>query len=69
MPKQTADTVALILAIVVAVVTLLTALTLAYTKIVHPEINGDQAFDAMGRIISVLVGALVGYMAGRRVDS
>jgi hypothetical protein len=54
---------------VVAVVTLLTALTLAYTKIVHPEINGDQAFDAMGRIISVLVGALVGYMAGRRVDS
>lgn len=65
MPRQTADVIALILAIVVAVVVLLTAVALLYIEVTHPDQDTGKAADAIGRIISVLVAALVGYMAGR----
>lgn len=67
MPRQTADIVALILALVVAVVTVLTAVVLLYLAVTSPEQDMAGAADAVGRIVGVLVGALVGYMAGRRV--
>jgi hypothetical protein len=68
MPKATADLVALILAAVVAIVVTLTAITLLWLAATGQERDVSNAADAIGRIISVLVGALVGYMAGRKVN-
>ncbi len=63
MPRQTADLIALILAVVVAIVIVLTTVVLLWLSI-----NGQQASlaaDAISRFISVIIAALVGYMAGR----
>lgn len=68
MPRQTADLIALILAVVVAVVVLATAVTLLYLKVTRPAQDTGMAADSIGRLVSVLVGALLGYMGGRRVD-
>ena len=67
-PRQTADLIALILSIVVAVVTVLTAITLLYIEVTHPDQDTGSAAEAISRILSVLIAALVGYMAGRRVN-
>lgn len=68
MPKQTADWIALLLAGVVAIVVILTSLFLLYVQLVHPGQDTEYAAEQISRIISVLVAALVGYMAGRRVN-
>jgi uncharacterized protein (DUF3084 family) len=68
MPRQTADLVALILAGVVAIVVVLTTLALLYVQIINPRQDIAAAGDFVSRIISVLVAALVGYMAGRRIN-
>jgi len=67
-PRQTADLVALILAIVVALVVILTAVVLLYIALTQPGRDMADVADAIGRIVAVLVGALVGYMAGRRTN-
>lgn len=69
MPKQTPDLVALILACIVAAVTLLTALTLLFVSVVRPEQDVSRAAEAIGNILGVLIAALVGYLAGRRVSN
>ena len=68
MPRQTADLVALILTLVVAVVVIVTAFALIYLELTGKGGNNLRASEAVSRIISVLIAALVGYMAGRRVD-
>ena len=68
MPRQTADLVALILAIVVAIVVIFTAVATLYVVVTNPTQDVSRAADAIGRITSVIVAALVGYMAGRRID-
>jgi protein-S-isoprenylcysteine O-methyltransferase Ste14 len=68
MPRQTADTVALILAVVVAIVVLATAFALLYLELTGNGGGNLRASEAIGRIISVLIAALVGYMAGRRIN-
>lgn len=68
MPRQTADLVALILAGVVALTVLGTAVVLLYVEIRSPDQDTSGAAEAISRIISVLVAALVGFMAGRRVN-
>ena len=67
MPRQTADLVALILVIVVAIVVVVTALTLLYIEITNPRQNTSGAGEFVSRVVSVMIAALVGYMAGRRV--
>jgi hypothetical protein len=67
-PQQTADVIALILTGVVAVVVLLTAVGVIWIEITQPRGEIDQAVDAIGRILAALVAALVGYMAGRKVN-
>jgi uncharacterized membrane protein len=69
MKRTPADTVALILAVVVALVTITTALTLLYISITNPDQDIGRAAEAIGRIISVMIAALVGYMAGRRITN
>lgn len=68
MPRQTADLVALILAVVVAVTVVLTVFVIGWVTINQPDQDLSDAADAIGRIVGVLVAALVGYMAGRRVN-
>jgi hypothetical protein len=67
-PRQTADIVALILAVVVAIVTVATALAVLYIRITHPEQDVVPAAEAIGRIVGVIVAVLAGFLAGRQVD-
>lgn len=68
MVGNTADLVALILAAVVAVVIVLTTIALLYLAVTGSDQDMSQASDAISRFISVIIAALVGYMAGRRVN-
>ena len=68
MPRQTADVIALILACVVAIVIVLTTLTLLYLSVTGSIASTGFAADAISRFVSVIIAALVGYMAGRRVE-
>lgn len=68
MPRQTADLIALILAMIVAVVVVGTALTLLWIEVFHPDQSTEVAGDFVSRVVGTLVAALVGYMAGRRIN-
>ena len=59
------DTVALILTVTVAVVVIGTAAVVLILEVLRPQQGHAAATEAIGRIVSVLVAALVGYMAGR----
>jgi hypothetical protein len=66
--RQTADLVALILASVVAVAVVGTVLVILWNELTVPEYDAGDAADGISKIISTLIGALVGYMAGRKVN-
>jgi hypothetical protein len=51
----------------VAIVNVATTLTLLYLAVVGSDADVSLASDAISRFISVIIAALVGYMAGRRV--
>ena len=59
------DQVALILTLTVAVVVIGTAMVVLILEVLRPQQDHAAATEAIGRIVSVLVAALVGYMAGR----
>lgn len=65
MPRRTDDQVALLLTVSVCIVVIATSLATLYVTITQPEQDVTRAADAVGRIVSVIVAALVGYMAGR----
>ena len=67
--RNTANTVALILAVVVAVVVLLTTVGLLWLQITRPGTDTAYAAEQISRIVGVLVAALVGSMAGRRYSN
>lgn len=66
--RQTADLVALMLAGIVAVAVIGTVLVILWNELTIPGYDASAAADGIGKIVSTLVGALVGYMAGRRVN-
>jgi len=68
MPHQTADLIALILAVVVAVVIISTTIALLYLSVTGSDASVAYAADAISRFVSVIIAALVGYMAGRRLN-
>jgi len=68
MPRQTADVVALILAGVVAFVIVITTVALLYMALIGEASRYSTAADAISRFISVIIAALVGYMAGRKIN-
>jgi hypothetical protein len=68
MPRQTPDLVALILTLVVAIVVVATVLAMIYILLTNPTQDISRAADAIGRIVSVIIAAVVGYLAGRRVN-
>lgn len=65
MPRQTADLIALLLAATVSLIILATSFVLLYLEVVHPDQDTAQAGETIARIVSVIIAALVGYMAGR----
>ena len=69
MPRRTSDVIALMLTFAVVVVVIGTAAAILYISITHPEQDSTRAADAVGRILGVLVGAIVGYMAGRQIKN
>lgn len=68
MPRQTADTIALILTVTVAIVVVATTVAVLFVSVTHPEQDTARAADAVGRIISVVVAVIAGYLAGRRIN-
>jgi hypothetical protein len=64
--RPTADLIALALTAVVVVVVLMTTAAILYIRLTHPEQDVVSAADAIGRIISVIVALLAGFIAGRR---
>lgn len=68
MRRTTADTVALILASTVAIVVIATTLALLYLRLTQPSVDPTPAAMSIGRLVEVMVAALIGYMAGRRVN-
>ena len=67
-PQNTADLVALILAVIVAITVVGTAIVLLYVELRSPDQDTSAAADFVSRVVSVLVAALVGFMAGRRIN-
>lgn len=65
MPRQTADLIALLLAATVSLIILATSFVLLYLEVVNPDQDTAQAGETIARIVSVIIAALVGYMAGR----
>lgn len=65
MPKQTADLIAIIFALVVAFAVVTTTAALLWIKLTRPAQDTLYAAEVVSRFVSVLVAALVGYMAGR----
>lgn len=68
MPRRTVDLIALILVLIVAAVVIPTVLVALYISLTNPTQDVSRVADALGRIISVIIAALVGYMAGRRLN-
>lgn len=68
MPRQTPDLVALILASTVAIVVISTTLALLYLRLTQPDADATPAAMSIGRLVEVIVAALIGYLAGRRVN-
>jgi small neutral amino acid transporter SnatA (MarC family) len=69
MPRQTSDLVALILAVVVAFVIIATTIVLLWLALTGQRSAMGTAADAISRFVSVIIAALVGYMAGRQVNT
>ncbi len=65
MPRETADTIALVLVVVVAIVIVATTAALLYIAITGSDQDTGFAADAISRFVSVIIAALVGYMAGK----
>lgn len=68
MKRSTADIIALILAVLVAVVVLMATAASLWIAINYPTDRVLVALDAVSKLINVLVGALIGFMAGRRLN-
>lgn len=68
MPHRTADVIALMLASAVFIVVVSTTLALLYVRLTDPTADPTEAATTIGRLVEVIVAALIGYMAGRRIN-
>lgn len=68
MQRQTADLIAIILAVIVAIVVISTTAVVLWNVLTNPEYDPSPAADAIGKIVGILVVALTAYMAGRRIN-
>lgn len=58
----------IILAFTIGTILLLSVVLIGVLEIVHPDLDTDAAISAVQSTVTVLVGAVVGYLAGKRSD-
>lgn len=64
--RSTADMVILILASAVAVILVLSVVLVGIVELAHPDQDPGSAAAAVTSMATVLMGVVVGYVAGRR---
>lgn len=63
--RATADVVVIILAVLIGLSILLSGAAVFVLEILHPEYDTSVAVETSGELMAVIVGAVVGYIAGR----
>jgi len=63
--RPTADIVLLILTLVIALSILFTGLGIFILAALHPEYDLSAAFNQFGNVIGLMIGAILGYLAGK----
>lgn len=64
--RGTADVVVIILAVMVGATVLLSGAAVFVLEVVHPGYDSSVLVQTSGEIMAVIVGAVVGYIAGNR---
>lgn len=67
--RPVAELILLLLAVVVSLCVLLAGGGIFVTAVVYPDRDLTGPVAGLGAILSVLLGTVVGYLAGRRGDS
>lgn len=63
--RSTIDLVVILMTSMVGVVLLLSVVGVLILKITHPELDTSKAGEAVGGVVTTIVGALVGFIGGR----
>lgn len=68
--RSTIEIMVLLLTLTVCISLMAMGVTLTVIEIVSPETDTAPAFDALGNVLSMIIGSLLGLLAGRssRVD-
>jgi P pilus assembly chaperone PapD len=64
--RTTGEIVILMLAFVVVVTILMATVTVAVIEIVYPDQNTDETVRMINDTTNVILGAVIGYVAGRK---
>lgn len=59
------ELIIIVLTIGLVVTLVLAVILLGVSKLLHPELDTGSAVATVGQLINVLVGVVVGYLAGR----
>lgn len=65
--RPTPDLVVMFLAGVVGLIMLITTLAVIFIAIYQPTVDDSKVIQRIGTLVSNLIGAIIGYMAGRSV--
>ena len=63
--RPTPDVVLLILTLVVALSVLLIGAGIFVLAALHPEYDISEAFSSLGQVIGLMIGSVLGYLAGK----
>ena len=64
--RPASDTVVLILAVGISATLMIAAAGIVMVTLLQPERDLTATIDAMSRLLTVIVGVIVGYLAGLR---
>lgn len=64
--RPTSDIVVLILATIIGITVLLAGLGIVLVELIRPEVDTSESVAAFSDVVSAIVGAVVGYLAGKR---
>jgi len=65
MERSTAEIVILLISSVVVVILILATVGVLLVELIHPDRDTDAVLSMLFDIVKVLVGAIIGYAAGR----
>lgn len=63
--RPTPDIILLIVTLLVATAILMAGVGIFVIAIVHPEFPIRDAFEAFGQVIGLMIGSVLGYLAGK----